>query len=304
MTKKWTLDEWLFAIGIYPSLQAQDKFSLCLEIAHDFQPSDADYELQHYYMMNERKKLSDRKKASFLTFAHQLDIHTEMSRYHQLNIQWLNVFDKDYPKQLLSIYNPPVVLFYRGNFKMIEQYFWLGVVGARECTDYGLKAVDYILRDLLKDYRDQIGIVSGLARGIDSKAHIVTIQNQGQTIGVIGCGLDRCYPYENKGLQNKMMQDYLVITEYPLEAKPLKFRFPERNRIIAGLSRGILLIEAKKRSGSLITAYNAIDEGRDIFAVPGSIFELNREGGNRLIQLGAVLTKSAADIAQEWHLNI
>jgi DNA processing protein len=304
MKKQWTLNEWLFAIGVYPALQANDKFSLCLEIASRFQADLSENEMGNSIFMCNRKGLSDKKKASFLTFAQQLDISKEMDKYRQQNIQWLHVFEVNYPPQLRAIYNPPVILFYRGNLSVLQNKYWLGVVGARTCTIEGLKTVDYILGDLLVNYREHIGIVSGLAKGIDTRAHQATIYYQGKTVGVIGSGIDRYYPYENRKLQEKMMAEQLVLTEYPLGAKPLKYHFPERNRIIAGLSRGILVIEAKKRSGSLITAYNAIDENRDVFAVPGSIFEPNNEGCNRLIQLGAVLTQNAEDILKEWHLII
>src|SRR5699024_12102616 len=146
----------------------------------------------------------------------------------------------------------------------------------------------------------EIGIVSGLAKGIDTKAHQVTLKATGHTIGVIGTGLDRYYPFENRTLQRKMVEEHLVVSDYTMGSKPLKFHFPERNRIIAGLSRGILVVEAKKRSGSLITAYNALDESRDVFAVPGSIFDQTTEGCHRLIQLGGILTKNSDDILKEW----
>ena len=141
-----------------------------------------------------------------------------------------------------------------------------------------------------------------MAKGIDTEAHIQALKSNGKTVGVIGSGLNVFYPYKNRSLQELLSEEQLVISEYPMGASPLKFHFPERNRIIAGLSRGVLVIEAKKRSGSLITAYNALDEDRDVFAVPGSIFEENREGNHRLIQLGAVLTTNSEDILKEWYI--
>ncbi len=214
----------------------------------------------------------------------------------------MSIYDADYPLLLREIYAPPVVLFYQGDLSLLDETIGLAVVGARAATAYGLEAVAEIIPNLLKDSKEPITIISGLAKGIDTKAHEVALKSKGHTIGVIGSGLDRFYPRSNKQLQERMAKEQLLLSEYPLGAKPLKFRFPERNRIIAGLSRGILVIEAKKRSGSLITAYNGLDENRDIFALPGSIFEKNSEGCHKLIQLGAVLTRNSRDILDEWSL--
>ena len=160
--------------------------------------------------------------------------------------------------------------------------------------------VDVVLSDLLKQTNREIGIISGLAKGIDTEAHLTTIKQSGHTIGVVGTGLDIFYPSKNKMLQEIMGRDHLVISEYPIGSQPLKHHFPERNRIIAGLSRGVLVIESKKSSGSLITAYNALEESRDVFVVPGSIFEPHREGNHKLIQLGAILVQTSEDILAEW----
>jgi len=293
-----TVPEVLFTIGIYPSLQAVDKFYLFKELMETY--FDDEVDLTSLIQSKSLKKLSHKKKASFMSFLEDFQIKEEISYYKQNNIQWVHLFDDKYPKTLKEIYAPPVVLFYQGNIGLLNQLTWLGVVGAREYTPYGSQAVDQIVSQLLNKTKKEIGIVSGLAKGIDTEAHMVTLKNKGVTVGVIGSGLNIYYPRKNKSLQQFMAHNQLVISEYPLGSKPLKFHFPERNRIIAGLSRGVLVIEAKKRSGSLITAYNALDEDRDVFAVPGSIFEKNRVGNHRLIQLGAVLTQSSDDILKEW----
>jgi DNA processing protein len=296
MIKDLSVDEVLFGLGIYPALKAADKYQLFKELMVDFFNDD------EQMVVNEMtdKKLSLNKKASFLSFLKEVNFNKEMKKYQEKNVQWLHLLSDNYPETLKSIYAPPVVLFYQGDIRLLKQYTWLGVVGSREYTHYGQQVTEVILEDLL--LKAKIGIVSGLAKGIDTEAHIQTIKSRGVTVGVIGSGLDVYYPYNNRSLQQFLAQEHLVLSEYPLGSKPLSFHFPERNRIIAGLSRGILVIEAKKSSGSLITAYNAIDENRDIFAVPGSIFEDNREGTHRLIRSGAVPTTKADDILSEWRL--
>lgn len=297
-----TVKEWLFALGIYPSLQAIEKFSLFFEMVESSAKMKYPEEVlpPSLFKSGKIKKLSQKKKASFTSFLETLDIPKEMKNYEEQGIQWVTILSADYPFALKQIFSPPVVLFWKGNFDLIKNHTWLGVVGARACTSYGLEATEHILNSLILKTNKEIGVVSGLAKGIDTKAHQVALDANGSTIGVIGTGLDRYYPFENRTLQRKMGEEHLIVSEYPIGSKPLKFHFPERNRIIAGLSRGILVIEAKKRSGSLITAYNALDESRDVFAVPGSIFDHTTEGCHRLIQLGGILTKNSDDILKEW----
>lgn len=299
LKKEIKLDELLFSIGIYPDLQAIDKFYLCTELLKEY---FSDVDIGFLTDFKALKKLSPEKKASFLAFYEQLNIKEQMDRYQLKGIQWTHLLSTKYPDSLKTIYAPPIVLFYKGNIEQLNQKTWLGVVGSRDFTSYGKQAVEYILETLFEKSKGQIGIVSGLAKGIDTEAHIVTIKNNESTVGVIGTGLEQYYPKANQSLQQLMSDKHLVLSEYPIGAKPLKFHFPERNRIIAGLSRGILVIESKKRSGSLITAYNALDESRDVFAVPGSIFEEPRMGNHRLIQLGAILTQSGEDILREWFI--
>lgn len=300
MIKDLTVDELMFSIGIYPSLKAAEKYQLFVELMVDY--FEEEKNIQSFVDEIPSQKLSSVKKASFVSFVEKLDFKEEQQRYHEKNIQWVHLLSTHYPEPLKQIYAPPVVLFYMGNIELLNQLTWLGVVGARNFTTYGEKAVETILSELLFKRNKKIGVVSGLAKGIDTEAHVQTLKNSGRTVGVIGSGLDVYYPYKNRFLQQLLSQKQLVVSEYPLGAKPLKFRFPERNRIIAGLSRGVLVIEAQKRSGSLITAYNALDEDRDVFAVPGSIFEENRKGNHRLIQLGAILTTNSADILKEWNI--
>ena len=299
MENKEKIGELLFGIGIYPNMQAIDKFCMCIELMEELFPT---FDIHSVKGFKPLKKLSIEKKASFVSFYNQTNIKQEMQRYKDAKIQWVDVFSTEYPKHLKTIYAPPVILFYKGKLELLEQYIWLGVVGSREFTPYGQLAVQHILETLFEQSKNQIGVISGLAKGIDTEAHVLTIKNHQKTVGVIGTGLDVYYPKTNQQIQDLMSKNQLVLSEYPMGAKPLKFHFPERNRIIAGLSRGVLVVESRKRSGSLITAYNALDEGRDVFAVPGSIFEETQMGNHRLIQLGALLTQNGEDILQEWLL--
>ncbi len=293
------LDELLFGIGLYSQLQAVDKFYLSIELLKEHFP---EIDRQSFTGFKSIKKLSHEKKASFVSFYEKADIRSDMLRHQEAGIQWVHVLSAAYPEHLKKIYAPPIVLFYKGHLELIEEHTWLGVVGSREFTLYGKQTVEYLLGTLFKAANHQVGVISGLAKGIDTEAHIAAIQNNEKTVGVIGSGLDQYYPKANQPIQDLLSEKYLVLSEYPMGAKPLKFHFPERNRIIAGISRGILVIESKKRSGSLITAYNALDEGRDVFTVPGSIFDDTQAGNHRLIQLGAILTQNGEDILAEWYL--
>lgn len=207
----------------------------------------------------------------------------------------LSLLDDAYPLELKEIYNPPVLLFYQGDLDLLEQPK-LGIVGSRNTSASGVAAVQKIVKEL----QNQFVIVSGLARGIDTAAHMASLKNGGQTIGVIGCGLDVYYPKENRQLQDYMAKHQLILSEYPPGTQPLKFHFPERNRIIAGLSSGLVVAEAKMRSGSLITCERALEEGRDVFAVPGNIVDGQSEGCHHLIREGAKCISSGQDILVEY----
>ncbi|MGX6961380.1 DNA-processing protein DprA [Vagococcus xieshaowenii] len=209
--------------------------------------------------------------------------------------EFLTIMDEDYPMLLLETYNPPVGLFYKGDKKLLRNAT-LAVVGTREATSYGKKLTNKIVADLIKQ---QYTIVSGLAKGIDTFAHQEAIAAQGQTIAVVAHGLDKIYPKENAELFEKLSTSHLVLSEYKEGTLPKKHQFPMRNRIIAGLSHGVCVIEAKQRSGSLITAQQALDNNREVFAVPGPIDASNSEGCHELIQNGAKLVTSANHIIEE-----
>ncbi len=222
-------------------------------------------------------------------------IHSEALCIRQCQHQFMTILDAVYPKLLREIYNPPAILFYRGNLQLLSRRK-IGIVGARYATSYGLRVTEALVPKIVKE---GFTIVSGLAKGIDSRSHEMAIQNGGQTIGILGTGLDVYYPYEKKELQQTMKQNQLVLTEYVNGSGPKKYHFPARNRIIAGLSLGVCVMEARKNSGSLITAQAAMDYGREVFAVPGSIFQSFSTGCHELIQDGAKCVQTIDDICEE-----
>ena len=228
-----------------------------------------------------------------------------MERYKQIDDDFLkisfeefpsfSILDDIYPWDLSEIYNPPALFFYQGNIDLLELPK-VAVVGSRDSSKLGNQSVQKIIKEL----NNELIIVSGLARGIDTAAHMAALQNGGRTIAVIGTGLDVFYPKANKKLQSYIGKNHLVLSEYGPGEQPLKFHFPERNRIIAGLCRGVIVAEAKMRSGSLITCERAMEEGRDVFAIPGSILDGKSDGCHHLIQEGAKCIMSGSDVLSEF----
>lgn len=223
----------------------------------------------------------------------QLDLKKLRQEFKKFPV--LSILDSNYPLELKEIYNPPVLLFYQGNIELLSKPK-LAVVGARQASQIGCQSV----KKIIKETNNQFVIVSGLARGIDTAAHVSALKNGGSSIAVIGSGLDVYYPTENKKLQEYMSYNHLVLSEYFTGEQPLKFHFPERNRIIAGLCQGIVVAEAKMRSGSLITCDRALEEGREVFAIPGNIIDGKSDGCHHLIQEGAKCIISGKDILSEY----
>lgn len=224
----------------------------------------------------------------------------EIEKVEKLKINILILSDKDYPKNLSQIPDPPGVLYYRGKFTT-EDEVAIAVVGARKFTPYGQQATEEIVAPLS---RAKITIISGLALGIDTIAHRTALANGGRTIAVLGCGLDQIYPTVNVRLADKILLNQgAIISEFPLGTPAWKSNFPIRNRIIAGLSLGTVVIEAAQNSGSLLTATASLEYNREVFAVPGEIFSETSFGTNRLIQMGAKLICSHTDILEELSLS-
>ena len=209
------------------------------------------------------------------------------------NIKIININEREYPQALKKIYDPPISLYVKGNIEKLNNKN-IGIVGCRECTTYGKKSAEYFAYNLSKQ---NINIVSGLAKGIDSYAHLGSL-NTGNTIAVLGNGLDMIYPKENLELANEIIKKGgTIISEYPCGSKPDKMKFPARNRIISGISSGIIVIEAKEKSGTLITVDFALEQGRDVFVVPGNINSINSVGTNDLIKQGARLVTTYEDVS-------
>ncbi len=244
-------------------------------------------------MTNEAKQ--QKLKSAILTACSKTPYEELLELYRSKDIQILTILDNDYPEGWLNSYLPPVVVFCAGNIRLLEQPC-LSVVGSRSPSAYGKAVLNEMIPPLVAE---GITLVSGLAKGIDQMVHSCTIENGGATIGIIGTGLDLTYPRENASLQRKMMAEQLVISEYPLGSKPERYHFPMRNRLIANLSLATLVIEATEKSGSLITANLALQENRDVFAVPGNITSRLSVGTNQLIKAGAACVLNATDVLEE-----
>lgn len=221
----------------------------------------------------------------------------EIEKLKENNIVVLTTHDSDYPTRLKQSAGCPPLLYVKGDFSKIPKTDWLGVVGSRKISPYGTAATKKIVSELV---RHQIVIVSGFALGVDITAHLAAIENGGTTIAVVGSGLKHVYPPSHVRYVDLLLKQGVFISEFPFDIEPCPKFFPRRNRIISGLSRGILVVEAAEKSGALITADYALDQNRDVFAVPGPIHSTVSAGPHRLIQQGAKLVSSAADILNEW----
>lgn len=224
----------------------------------------------------------------------------EFEKIQKENIEILTIKDNDYPELLKEIYTPPPILYVKGNLKKDD--IAIGVVGTRRMTLYGKEVTIDITTELA---RNGITIVSGLARGIDSVSHKTALENGARTIAVLGSSLDEnsIYPPENKNLAKHIIENGAIISEYPIGMPALPQNFPQRNRIISGISLGVLVVEAKEKSGALITAREALDQNREVFAVPGPITSQFSVGPNNLIKSGAKIVTSAIDILEELNLE-
>lgn len=212
-------------------------------------------------------------------------------------ISLCGINDKDYPESLKNIYNPPLLLFYKGRLR--PDVPRLAMVGSRKCSPYGRAVASRLSAEVAAA---GITIVSGAAYGIDTEAHKGALTT-GRTVAVLGCGPDIAYPSSNRRLLQEILEKGVIISEYVPGTKPLPAFFPARNRIISGLCQGTLVVEAAMHSGSLITASFAIEEGRNVYAVPGGIFSDTSKGCNKLIQQGAILVQEAEDILREYGLE-
>ena len=213
-----------------------------------------------------------------------------------MKIRKINKTNSEYPTLLKEIFNPPRELFIKGSI-ILEDACAIAIVGTRTPTAYGIKQCEKISCELAKK---GITIVSGMARGIDSVAHKSAIKAGGRTIAILGSGLNRIYPPENKKLYEDISKNGAVISEFAPNTPPMPYNFPKRNRIISGMAIGVVVVEAAVRSGSLITANFALEQGRDVFAMPGNINSPRSNGTNALIKDGAKLVEDVSDVLNEF----
>jgi len=229
----------------------------------------------------------------------RISLDDEMEKLERYKVKVLTCEDPSYPPRLKEIYDYPPVLYVRGKLLPKDDPY-LAVVGTRKPTVYGRQVAEEIVADLVQS---KITIISGLARGIDSIAHRTALDSGGETIAVFASGLDIVYPADNAKLAQAIMERGALVSEYPLGVRPKADNFPQRNRIMSGLSLGVLVVEAGERSGALITAHQAVEQNRDVFAIPGSILSPGSKGTNHLIQEGAKLVCNCNDILEELNLT-
>lgn len=243
--------------------------------------------------------LDKRALKNVLDARESLDLDRELSKLHQCGARLITWDDADYPIRLKEIEEPPPVLYVRGELRA-EDEFAVAMVGTRLATAYGKEVARQLAGELA---RNRITVVSGLARGIDFIAHQAALEAGGRTIAVLGCGVDIIYPPEARKLSEQIIQHGALVSDYPLGTAPDASNFPPRNRIISGISLGTLVVEAGLDSGALITAAFALEQGREVFAVPGNIYSKGSQGTNRLIQQGAKLVRCVDDMLEELHLQ-
>ncbi len=249
--------------------------------------------------INNYKELGESFIQQFVVSRKSIDLGTEMDKLERLKVKTIDINSSDYPINLKNIYDPPFLLYYQGSNEYWKKP-WIAIVGSRKMTTYGKEIAFWLGKELSSR---GIVVVSGLARGIDTWAHKGALEGGGLTAAVLGCGLDICYPPENKKLYQVIAEENILLSEFPLGTSPKRQYFPLRNRIISGLSLGTVVVEAASKSGALITAYQALEQGREVFAVPGPIKSPSSRGCHNLIKLGAKLVQDIDDILEELLIN-
>ncbi len=268
----------------------------------------AKYSLQEIWEKVSRKDLQkfnfpEKRISEFLEERRKIDPEKEIKKIQKAEAKLLMPDDPEYPFLLNQIHNPPLFLFQKGSdFVLKQDEFSLAIVGARAITEYSQLVLEYLLGDLV---RGGVSVISGLALGVDAKAHIETLKHGGRAIAVLGSGIDQLFPNENRGLGEKILENGgTVFSEYSPGTIAAKFNFPARNRIVSGISHGTLVVQAGERSGALITAKQALEEGREVMSIPGNILSTSHTGSNQLLSDGAHLVTSASDILTLFGQNI
>lgn len=236
----------------------------------------------------------------FINQKNKIDYNKIWDIHEKQNIQIINFFEDDYPYLLKQIFSPPLILFARGNIELLKKKNFLSVVGSRKISPYGKSIIQKFIKDCANS---NIVIVSGLANGIDSLSHIEALNTTGSTIAVLGSSIDKPTPFSNINLAKQIEKTGLIISEYQIGSPYRKQNFPQRNRIIAGLSQSTLIAQAGIKSGALITANFAISENREVLTCPGNIFDKNHEGCNTLLKLGAKLLIDINDVLEIYNIE-
>ncbi len=245
--------------------------------------------------LEEVEKIGPKIADSIINCDKDKALDREMKLIEKYGVKLLAYFDADYPSNLKEIYDPPVLLYVKGTLSAEDKYS-IGIVGSRHASRYGLQTSERLGYELAAR---GITVVSGLARGIDAAGHKGALKAKGRTIAVLGSGLANIYPEEHAGLAEEISRNGAVVSEFPMAMEPYKDNFPRRNRIISGLSLGVVVVEAAKNSGALITTDFALEQGRELFAVPGQARTATAAGTNMLIRQGAKLVESADDVIEE-----
>ncbi len=244
-------------------------------------------------------KLNHNLIETFLENRNKINLENTWNTYINQNIKIITCFDENYPYLLKETFSPPLILFAQGNIELLKRKNFLSVVGSRKYTPYGKAVVEKFIKIIAEQ---NITIVSGLAIGIDTLAHIESLNTLGSTIAILGSPINEIYPAKNFQLAQKIKENGLILSEFPLGSDIAKENFPRRNRIIAGLSQATLIVEAQKKSGALITGNYALNENRELLATPGSIFQNTCQGTNNLIKQGAKLVNDISDILEIYKL--
>lgn len=276
---------WLSSIGL-SSMTIRNVMKNFSELSEIWKCDSSKINNMDYIQGKTKIKLLENRKRELLD--------KYIKRLEDSHISILTIYDENYPSKLRDIPDRPKILYIKG--KDYIDSFSLAIVGSRRLTDYGRWAT--------MKFANEIGamgitIVSGMAAGIDSVAHREALETKTYTIGVLGCGIDVVYPKSNRELYSEVLENGTLISEFPLGEEPKPYNFPKRNRIISGLSDGVIVIEAKEKSGSLITAHHGLEQGKDIFAIPGNINSIFSSGTNKLIKDGAIPLLNIRDIINE-----
>ncbi|MCD6239259.1 MAG: DNA-processing protein DprA [Thermotogae bacterium] len=271
------------------------------EVKHIIEAFSGDISHAYNASINEIKRIEGVSTLKYKVFLEKKDedkLKREIEKIKKYDVDIMTYDSSLYPFRLKEIYYPPILLYAKGTYvDILKHNLVIAIVGSRKMTDYGAACTENIARKLVES---DVVIISGLAKGIDSVAHKTAVNFGGYTIGVSGCGMDIVYPSYNLRVYEEVKKQGCIITEFPFGTRPYKWNFPRRNRIIAGISLGVIVIEAASRSGSLSTARIALSENRDVFAVPGNINRINSKGTNRLIQEGAKLVTSPEDVLIDY----